>query len=110
MGNAESSSPTAVAPLAPGGSSYDTPRGTSFTPVEDFRTGDAEVGGSSSSRTRPAGLSRLNNSSPQSLRSGGSPAAASPRLRPCLFGAHTANLKGEDGLRVDRVTIGRDVV
>jgi len=33
-----------------------------------------------------------------------------PKLRPCLFGSHARNLKGEDGLRVDRLMIGPDLV
>ena len=32
------------------------------------------------------------------------------RLGPCLYGSHMANLKGEDGLRVERLLIGGDTI
>jgi hypothetical protein len=64
----------------------------------DKQTGATKIG-DPPDRTLPLGL-------------GVPPLDVSPRrkLGPCVFGTHMATLKGEDGLRVERVAIGGDVV
>ena len=97
MGNTESTA--AVAPGPPDGSLPSMP---TYTPIEPVGPGDLASGslpeahGGGSATVSPASSRRPS-------------ANAIPKLRPSLFGSHSANMKGEDGLRVDRLTIGGDV-
>ena len=98
MGNSESAWNASVAPAPPTPASSAASSG--FTLVETI---DCTPFGNSSEIGAAASYRR----SPPSSRVG---YASHHKLRPCLFGSHAANLKGEDGLRVDRLLIGSDIV
>ena len=78
--------------------------------IRDFAAGSAmrfanpgdETSGSMSSSSYSVGQAAAAAAAPAPL--------TERRLRPCIFGSHAASLKGEDGLRVDRLTIGTENV